>query len=130
MALFDKLAKKVTRGMSRTAFEADKLRRATEIKAKISSLRKEMAGLHAAVAGRVIELCREGTLELPELDDEIQAVLALESQIEEKDEELRAAQAEEFQTEGETIEEGVCPQCHAELAEGAIFCPNCGAKVG
>ena len=130
MALFDKLAKKVTRGMSRTAFEADKLRRATEIKAKISSLRKEMAVLHTAVASRVIELCREGALELPELDAEIQAVLALEVQITERDEELLAKQAEEFQMEGESIEEGVCPQCQAELAEGVAFCPNCGAKVG
>lgn len=130
MALFDKLAKTVTRGMSRTAFEADKLRRATEIKAKIPFLRKEMAVLHATVASRVIELCREGTLELPELDDEIQSVLALEVQIKEKEEELRAVQTEEFQTEGESIEEGVCPQCHAELAEGAAFCPNCGAKIG
>ena len=130
MALFDKLAKKVTRGMSRTAFEADKLRRSTEVKAKISSLRKEMAVLHAAVASRVIELCREGTLELPELDDEIQAVLALDVQLQEKDEELAAVQAAEFQAEGEAVEESVCPQCQAELAEGVAFCPNCGAKVG
>ncbi len=130
MALFDKLAKKVTRGMGRTAFEADKLRRITEIKAKASSLRKEMAGLHKAVASRVIELRREGALELPEMDDEIQAVLALEDQIAEKEEELAGVQAEEFQAEGEDVEEGVCPQCQAELAEGVAFCPNCGAKVG
>jgi len=33
--------------------------------------------------------------------------------------------------QGEEVSPGkTCPQCGAEVPEGAVFCPNCGAKVG
>ena len=130
MALFDKLAKRVTAGMGKAAFEGEKLLRVNEIKGRVSSLKKELSEQQGTLAALVIEVYRAGKLEIPELQEPIQGILGLEERIAETEQELAAKQAEQFEgAEGE-VEEGTCAQCGAEVPEDGAFCANCGAKIG
>ena len=140
MAFFDELAKKVSKGFDQASFEAEKLVRVNKLKADLATLQKEMVEAKAALGDKVMELHDAGSLAVAELEDPIKAVTVLVGRIELQEKEVASAQAETYEERmkagGEAVAAGepaavkTCAECGAELAEGAAFCANCGAKVG
>ena len=165
MAFFDKLAKKVSKGLEQATFEAEKLVRLNKLKIDLSALRKELLQVKATLADQVMEMHEAGSLNLPELGEPIQAVTVLEERVAAQEDELLTAQAETYRDEPEVEMPAVpatpqavvpvqteglqaeapeapaaavpadastrfCPECGTELLEGAVFCANCGSKVG
>jgi len=140
MAFFDELAKKVSKGFDQASFEAEKLVRVNKLKADLATLQKELVDSKAALGDKVMELHDAGSLAVPELDDPIKAVTVLVGRIELQEKEVATAQAETYEERmkaggeaaaaGEPAAVKTCAECGAELAEGAAFCANCGAKVG
>ena len=140
MAFFDELAKKVSKGFDQASFEAEKLVRVNKLKADLATLQKELVEAKATLGDKVMELYDAGSLAVAELEDPIKAVTVLVGRIELQDKEVAAAQAETYEQRmkagggaapaGEPAAVKTCAECGAELAEGAAFCANCGAKVG
>jgi len=140
MAFFDELAKKVSKGFDQASFEAEKLVRVNKLKADLATLQKDLVEAKAALGDKVMELYDAGSLAVPELGDPIKAVTVLVGRIELQEKEVATAQAETYEQRmkaggeaaaaGEPAAVKTCAECGAELAEGAAFCANCGAKVG
>jgi len=156
MAFFDKLARKVSKGLDQATFEGEKLVRVNKLKSELAALRTEALQVKAVLADRVMELYGSGSLNLPGLEEHIQAVGVLSQRVAAQEDELLTAQAETYQSRGEAevpatpaaALEGVakeqgeapagvaaapskfCAECGAGLLDAAAFCANCGAKVG
>lgn len=140
MAFFDELAKKVSKGFDQASFEAEKLVRVNKLKSDLATLQKELVDAKAALGDTVMALYDAGSLAVPELGDPIKAVTVLVGRIELQEKEVASAQAETWEQRakaggsapaaGEPAAVKTCAECGAQLAEGAAFCANCGAKVG
>ena len=140
MAFFDELAKKVSKGFDQASFEAEKLVRVNKLKSDLAALQKELVDAKAALGDKVMELHDAGSLAVAELEDPIKAVTVLVGRIELQEKEVATAQAETYEQRmkaggeaaagDEPAAAQTCAECGAELAEGAAFCANCGAKVG
>ncbi len=101
MAFFDKLAKKVSKGLEQATFEAEKLVRVNKLKTDLSALRNELLQVKATLADQIMELHQTGSLNLPELGEPIQAVTVLEERVAAQEDELLTAQAQTYQSREE-----------------------------
>ena len=119
MAFFDKLAKKVSKGLDQATFEAEKLVRVNKLKSELSALRTELLQVKAGLADRVMELYGAGSLNLPDLEDPIQAVGVLDERVAAQEDELLTAQAETFQSR----EEAEVPVAPAATPPAAVHKP-------
>ena len=103
MAFFDKLAKKVSKGLDQETFEAEKLVRVNKLRSEFAALRTELLQVKAVLADQVMELYGAGSLNLPELEESIQAVGVLEERVAAQEDELLTAQAETYQSREEVV---------------------------
>jgi len=126
---------KIKSGADKAAFEADRLRRVTQAQGALNKLKGELSTHIMAIGTRVVELRDGGSPAQPELQDLFQQLDGLRQQIadqqaeverirQEKAPEAPAAPAAAPAPAGQT-----CPNCHAEVAAGVKFCPNCGSKM-
>ena len=154
MAFFDKLAKKMSKGIEQATFEAEKLVRVNKLKSELSSLRTEVLQVKAVLADQVMELHGAGSLNLPDLEEAIQAVGVLAERAAVREDELLTAQAETYLSKEEAevpiapaavppvsvpeattpagdteVPSKFCAECGGELKDEAVFCASCGAKV-
>ena len=151
MSFLDKFTKGVGKAAEQAKFEADKLMRINRLGSEISELTAEAEKATAAIGTKVMELRATGTLQMPELDEMIERVEALNAQVAAKQAELETVRAEKFeappapQTVVPAVEvkpappsapwatgsppaaQGAAPA--AEPAASAKFCPNCGASA-
>jgi len=103
MAFFDKLARRVSKGLDQATFEAEKLVRVNKLKSELSALRTELLQVKAVLADRVMELYGAGSLNLPELEEPVQAVGVLDERVAAQEDELLTAQAETYQSREEVV---------------------------
>ena len=103
MAFFDNLAKRVSKGLDQATFEAEKLVRVNKLRTELSALRTELLQVKAVLADQVMELYGAGSLNLPDLEEPIEAVRVLEERVATQADELLTAQAETFQSREEVV---------------------------
>lgn len=158
MSFLDKFTKGVGKAAEQAKFEADKVMRVNRVGAEVSQLSTETEKATAAIGAKVMELRAAGTLQVPELDELVQRVEALKTQLAAKQAELDRVRTEKFEVAPvapaapppETVyapppappaSEVVpapeaapaatfCTNCGATADPGSKFCPSCGQKLG
>ncbi len=151
MSFLDNLSKKISHGIDRAKFEADKFQKASSLQNDITELRKQVDTRRLEFGDRALELFRAGKIQSPTLAEILKAMEAIQVQVTLKEEELKITQAEVFvepppvaapppaqqvpisvappqaapEPAGKT-----CPNCAFHMPVTAMFCPNCGSRVG
>jgi hypothetical protein len=160
MGFLDNLSKTISQGVDRAKFEADKFQKTTRLQNEVNELRKEFDSKRMEFGDRALQLYRAGQIQSTTLGEIMKAIDALQASITLKEEELKAAQAENFvestppagvQSQQVPIsaeaptqarpptgaapaqpQSGTkaCPNCQFQMPASAMFCPNCGARLG
>jgi hypothetical protein len=117
-------------------FKADQLLRQQRVQNEISGINQQMHGVSDKIASVVLDLHARGALNVPELHDLCAQVDALRAQVAQKEAQVAAIKAEQFQAAAPPPPPPApaatkdCPNCHAALPATAMFCTSCGTKVG
>ncbi|MBO9324914.1 MAG: zinc-ribbon domain-containing protein [Roseiflexus sp.] len=156
MGFLEELSRKLAEGVDRARFEAEKFQRVTAIQSEISTLRRQLDGKRLEFGDRALELFKAGAIQSPTLAAILREIEALQSKLTLKEEELRHVQGQVFiepttrhaQNVPVSIEPSssptpaslpptlpvaggkTCPSCGFQMPQTAIFCPNCGLRVG
>ena len=127
---------KIKSGADKAAFEADRLRRVTQAQGALNKLKGELTTQVAAIGSRAVELYDGGALTQPELQELCQQMDGLRQQVADQENEIERIRQEKAPeavaaapAPTATPAGRPCPNCHAEVAAGVKFCPNCGSKV-
>lgn len=156
MGFLDELSRKLAEGVDRARFEAEKFQRVTAIQGEISNLRRQVDAKRLEFGDRAIELLKAGAIQSPTLAALLREIEALQASLTLKEEELRHVQGQVFiepasapraQNVPVSVEPSrpptpaspppqpvaggkVCPSCGFQMPQTAVFCPNCGLRVG
>ena len=124
MSFLDKLSKGVGKAAEQAKFEAEKLAKSNRLNSELGGMAEELSKANAELGAKVVELKKAGQLAVPELDDLLGKIDALQAAVAAKKAEVNAVKASRF-------EEKVAPAAAATAAAapGAKFCPNCGGAT-
>lgn len=115
MAFFENLGQKISSAGQNVAQQTKNLTEVTRLNSQISSLEKQITELYTAI-GRA---CYETSKDAPSVAaEEIGKVTVLLGQIAEAQERIKEIKGV-----------GKCPQCGADVPQGAQFCSACGCKI-
>jgi zinc ribbon protein len=160
MGFLDNLSKTISQGVDRAKFEADKLQKNLRLQNEIAELKKQIDAKRMEFGDRALELYKAGQFQSATLGEILQAMEALRASVTLKEEELKMAQADAFVeptppagVQGQTVPGSAmppaqpgpqapsvqgtttaefknCPNCQFQMPAAAMFCPNCGARLG
>ncbi len=149
MGFLDELSRKLAEGVDRARFEAEKFQRVTAIQGEISTLRRQIDGKRLEFGDRALELFKAGAIQSPTLAAILREIEALQASLTLKEEELRHVQGQVFIEPTTTRAQNVpisvepprppappvagsktCPSCGFQMPQTAVFCPNCGLRIG
>lgn len=149
MGLLDQIGRTIAQGVDRAKFEAEKFQRTTRLQAEINDLRRQVDDRLHELGQRAYELLRAGQIQSASLTQIAAAVDQLRSAIVAKEEELKRVQAEVYveppapppspPVQSVPIDYGTppsgqatkwCSICGFQMPSTALFCPNCGTRVG
>jgi hypothetical protein len=160
MNFLDNLSKAISQGVDRAKFEADKFQRTTRLQNEISELKKQIDLKRMEFGDRALELYKAGQFQSATLGEILRGMEALQASTTLKEEELKTAQAEVFveptpsagvqaqqvpisteppasytsapSAQNPTPAAGTkaCPNCRFQMPASAMFCPNCGTRLG
>jgi hypothetical protein len=160
MGFLDNLTKTISQGVDRAKFEADKFQKTTRVQNEIAELKRQIDAKRLDFGDRALDLYKAGKLQSATLGEIAQGIDALRASITLKEEELREAQAEVFVEPAPpsgaapsptpanpaaatpplqpqappagSAQAGTkaCPNCQFQMPASAMFCPNCGARLG
>lgn len=156
MGFLDELSRKLSEGVDRARFEAEKFQRVTAIQGELSNLRRQVDAKRLEFGDRAIELLKAGAIQSPTLAALLREIEALQASLTLKEEELRHVQGQVFIEPApapraqhvpvsvdpprpatpeppplQPVAGGkVCPSCGFQMPQTAVFCPNCGLRVG
>jgi hypothetical protein len=102
MSFLDNLTKKVSQGVERAKFEADKIQRTLRLESELGDLKKQLDGKRLEFGDRALELYRAGMIQSPTLGSILREIEAFQQKTTLKEEELKIAQAEQFVEPGGT----------------------------
>jgi hypothetical protein len=136
MRFLDNLSKSLSSGVDRAKFEADKFQRTTRINGEIANFKSQIDTNMRQLGERALELYQQGTLQAPEIASLAQIIAQLRAQLQAKEQELEAANAETYEqsqpsapatppqsTSGQSI------PVQREPAEGSFPTPTVGASA-
>jgi len=145
MSFLDKLSKGVGKAAEQAKFEADKLAKVNRLNSELGHLTGDLDKANVALGAKVMELKKAGQLAVPELDEMLGQIEALQATVAAKKAEVDAVKASRFEEKvaaapapaaapaAAAPEAGsgkFCPSCGGGLEPGAKFCPSCGQKIG
>lgn len=160
MGFLDQISRTISQGVDRAKFEAEKFQKTTRVQGELSDLKRQLDEKMIELGQRAYELHRAGQITAPSIADLAHRVDQLRSGVVIKEEELRLAQAETFvemapapppQAQSIPITQEpapppqapssapppaaapttrTCPACSFQMPGTAVFCPNCGFRVG
>lgn len=114
MSLFDEIGKKITNAGQETATKAKKFTEISKLNSLIGDKEKEISNLFVELGHFYYE--RSKNEESPE--ETVKQINRIYEEIETYKKQI-----------GEIKGIGRCPQCGAEVTNGAAFCNSCGAKL-
>lgn len=163
MGFLDDLSRKLTEGVDRAKFEAEKFQRTTAVQGEISDLHRQIDAKRLEFGDRALELYKAGAIQSPTLGGILKEIEALQVSMTLKEEELRTLQGHVYvepptaappraQQVPVSVEPPraatppsppvaspppqpvaggkACPSCGFQMPQTAVFCPNCGLRVG
>ncbi len=157
MGFLDNLSKQITQSVDRAKFEAEKFQKTTRLQGEANELRRQIDGKLGELGQRAYELQRAGQINSPTLAELATAVDQLRSTLLAKEEELKESQAEIFveppappppapttpptqqvpisyeqapPAAAQPAAQKLCGVCGFQMPSSAMFCPNCGTRVG
>jgi zinc-ribbon domain len=96
MSFLDNLTKKVSQGVERAKFEADKIQRTLKLENELGELKKHVDNKRLEFGDRALELYRAGMIQSPTLGSILREIEGFQQKTTLKEEELKLAQAEQF----------------------------------
>ena len=124
--LFEGIKERATKA----AFEADKLKRITQIRASIISLNRELEQEKKKLSDALLQLYDAGELTQPEVLELCEQLAPMRGQIAEKEAKIeRIRQEEAPEVPVSALYGHICPRCKTKFPEEVIFCPRCGSKI-
>ncbi|EFO79065.1 hypothetical protein OSCT_3066 [Oscillochloris trichoides DG-6] len=160
MGLFDQIGKTLNQGIDRAKFEAEKFQKTTRLQGEINEARRQLEAKLMEMGQRAYDLQRAGQISAPSIAEMAALVDQLRSTVVAREEELKVAQNEVFEetplgapptsssqsvpiaydsppivtpppvTPPPVAAQKVCASCGFQMPSSAMFCPNCGARVG
>lgn len=110
-------------GVDLVKHKADQQIRINTIQGEMNKLTHNISGLRMKIASTVLELHKDGTLSVGELEKLCNMIDETDGQIEEKREQITLIRAEN------TLNLILCSTCGQQIPAIADFCPDCGKKV-
>lgn len=96
MSFLDNITKRVSQGVERAKFEADKIQRTLRLESELGDLKKQLDGKRLEFGDRALELYRAGMIQSPTLGSILREIEAFQQKTTLKEEELKIAQADQF----------------------------------
>lgn len=153
MEFFDQIGKRVSQGLDRAKFEAEKFQKTARIQGELSNVKRMLDSNLVELGQRAYDLYRAGKITSPTVGELAQAIDELRARLVAKEEELKEAQSEVYITPihppdatspppdgdpdvhvsppsgGVADAKKPCPSCGFHMPGRAVFCPNCGYRV-
>ncbi|MBC8264427.1 MAG: zinc-ribbon domain-containing protein [Anaerolineales bacterium] len=124
--LFEVIRERATKA----AFEADKLKRITQIRASMISLNRELEQEKKRLGDAVFQLYDTGKLTQPELLELCEQLAPMRGQIAEKEAEIeRIRQEEPPEVPIPALYGHICQRCRTKFPGEVVFCPRCGTRI-
>lgn len=159
MGFLDNLSKSISQGVDRAKFEAEKFQKTTRLQGEVNEFRRQVDAKLGELGQKAYELQRAGQIQSASLAELAAAVDQLRSTLVVKEEELKQAQTEVFiepppvagappPTQAQSVPISYdapaqpvqpppapsgtksCGVCGFTMPTTAMFCPNCGTRVG
>ncbi len=154
MGFLDQISRQISQGVDRAKFEAEKFQKTTRLQSEAQDLRQQVEQKLGELGQRAYDLQRAGQINSATLAELVNTVDKLRAALLGKEEELKQTQAEVFvepttptptaappqqvpisveQTHPSTqpaVGSKVCGSCQFQMPTSAMFCPNCGSRVG
>lgn len=128
----DRILESGARVMDSAKKTASDLARQGKRQADLLAAQNKLAKMQRQLGALVYDLARQGEENPMLVKKYIASIAAIEAEIED----LKTSQPEQkTQTEYASVELNkkpeakTCPQCGAEVQEGAVFCSSCGAQL-
>lgn len=157
MGFFDDISKAVSHSIDRAKFEAEKFQKVARIQGELNDLKRKLDTQLIELGNRAYELYRAGKITSPSVAELVNTIDDIRSGLVIKEDELKTAQADAFVEPPSIASAGqpaqsipieddtnsalpqqtirlpqkkMCPVCKFEMPGHAVFCPNCGYRVG
>jgi len=98
MGLLDTLSDRLSSGVDRVRFEADKFQRTSRISGEISNMKSQVDTNMRQLGERAFSLYQQGKLDAPEVASLTQVITQLQAQQADKERELGEAQSDTFES--------------------------------
>ncbi|MCX5803451.1 MAG: zinc ribbon domain-containing protein [Proteobacteria bacterium] len=127
---FDKVKEGISKGVTTVSIKSKEMLEANKIKGQIDSLQKQKKGSLEELGNIIYSMFLEGKgYNEVTIKEECNVIVNLDTQISEKEEELRKVHLEAQEALGkQKVPQSVCT-CGAEIPEGIKFCGKCGKKI-
>lgn len=116
MAFFEKMGQRITNAGQNVAQQTKNLAETTKLNSQISSCEKQINALFATIGQAYYEVSKDDPSAVAA--ESIQEVTRLYGEIDEAQERIKEIKGV-----------GKCPQCGADVPQGAQFCSACGFKI-
>ena len=154
MGFLDQISRQISQGVDRAKFEAEKFQKTSRLQSEAQDLRQQVEQKVGELGQRAYDLQRAGQINSATLAELVNTVDKLRSALLGKEEELKQAQAEIFveptmptptatppqqvpisveptpPSAQPAVGSKICGSCQFQMPTSAMFCPNCGARVG
>lgn len=125
---FDKIKQNVGKGIVTVSVKSKETIETTKGKGHIKILQEQKKSALEELGNIVYTMFLKDSFDMERIKEKCEKINGFDSQIKNKEEELRQLHLRTQETLGKPKASSVC-ECGAEINEGAKFCDTCGKKV-
>lgn len=125
---FEKIQKEIGKGIEKVSIKTKETIESTKIKGQIKILEEQKKSAIEELGNIVFMMFLKDNFDMEKIKEKCKNIKELNSQIKEKEEELRQIHLVAQEALGKPRAVSIC-ECGAEIYEGAKFCGKCGKKV-
>lgn len=123
--ILDKVKSGFDKGFTAVSVKSKEVIEVTKIRNQIGGLQEQITQLQNELGEFVFKLYLQGNLDTSKIHEKCEFIAGLETQIREKEAELKDVRMKAAEAMGRNF----CDGCEAELSDGAKFCSECGKKT-